>query len=58
MKQELQGLVCFAELPIVRLLIGSDNIVNIEDNNGPFAKRIIIVHNLVTQNRNRLKFWN
>ncbi len=54
-KQSCKGLFILAELPIVWLLIGSDNIYNGEVN-GEFAKHII-VHNWLTQNQTSLKIF-
>ena len=60
-KQEILKQTCkdylfiLAELPIVWLIIRSDNIFNIEAD-GAFAINMI-VHNPLTKNWNRLKFW-
>ena len=51
LKQNCENLFIWTELPIlfVCLIIGSDNIFNIEVN--------VIVHNSLMQNWNNLKFW-
>ena len=49
LKQSCKDLFIWTELPIVWLIIGSDNIFNIEVN-GALAMHVI-VHNLLTQIR-------
>ena len=48
-------MLIWTELPIVSLIIRSDNIFDIEVKKA--LAMHVIVHNLLTQNRNRLKFW-
>ncbi len=54
LKQSCKDLFIWTELPIVWIIIGSDNIFNIEVN-GVLAMHVI-VHNSLTENRNKLKF--
>ena len=44
------------DLFVLAKLYRSDNMYNIEVD-GPFVIHILFVHNLVTANQNRLKFW-
>ncbi len=55
LKQSCKDLFIWTELSIFWLIIGSDNIFNI-DINGALAIHII-VQNSLTQDRKRLKFW-
>ncbi len=55
LKQSCEDLFIWTKLPIVWLIIGSDNIFNIEVN-GTLAIHFF-VHYSLTQNQNKLKFW-
>ena len=54
-KQSCNDLLILAELAMLWLIIGCDNIFTISVNGGICID--VIVHNSLTQNRNRLKFW-
>ena len=56
LKHCCKNLIIWTNLPIAWLIIGSDNIFNMEVNNGALAI-LMIVHNSLSQNWNRLKFW-
>ncbi len=55
LKQSCKDLLIWTKLPIVWLIVGSDNIFNIEVNRALDIH--VIVHNSLTQNQNRLKSW-